>query len=866
MPASVFKENFRSFISLGYSPLARFESSWPKAWSDYCLAVAPDETLRRWKRAPNAMIALACGFRGLVALDYDSDDPVIKAEILKALPQCRVARFGSKGFALLARYVGEKECRFTNIYTGEGAQKRALVEIKGTGQNITVPPSIHAKTGATYYWMNPETGECTEARPAFDELPAIDDANIERLRAALARWASPPRPAAPRRPGFDPAKIAKSRYEAWFRAGLTNAQSELSGLREGRPTALFKSVCALGAGVHHQFIQQREFESAYLAACDANGLSSREGHHAILATIYSGLRWSADDDLPDLGEQPARQKAAKRQDNGGGQADHTICHDTGKATREHSGNGLDRDAAAEDPRPVINIHEDLNIVVDKAEEALFEAKAEIYQQGGVLVWPKRCSLIDNKGDKVHVPAIAAVNAVIIRDALSRHARWHKWDGRGKKFVRTNPPQDIAQTVFSRQGQGECWRILAGVSASPMLRRDGTILAKKGYDEMSGWFLQDLPSMPSMPPHPSEGDARKALETLKPLLEEFPFIDSLHSDRKPENTASYSVAMSAILTLPARPMMNVAPGHAARANEAGTGKTYLFNIASAIGLGTKCPVITQGEDKTENEKRLGALMFSGSQIICIDNVNGDLQSDLLGQIISEDLVQARVLGKSESPKLSNRFLVFVTGNNLQIVGDLNRRMLICEMDAVLEHPYQRRFDHDPVAMVFQDRGRYIAACLTIIRAHYLAGCPGSADLDSLVTFEQWTNVVRGALVWLGLRDPVESMEVLKKADPMRVEQSAFVTAMAELFEPDYAKPVTVSEIIEEASRMEEDGRNDARKRLKDMLKEFSDRHGNPSSRRVGKWLGRFLTRRFGDFRLVGTNEKRPMMEYWVERLP
>ena len=865
MPASVFKRFFDRYLKLGYSPIARFSDSWPKAWSDYCVTPADAETMKRWAANPDAMIALACGFNGLVAIDCDTSDRAILAAALAALPQCRIARFGSKGFALLARYVGSDECRFAHIYQGEGKDKKPLIEIKGLGQNITVPPSIHAKTGKPYYWKNPETDEKPEGviPASIDELPAVDNGDIERLREAISPWASKPRPAPESRPGFDPKKIGKSRYEAWYRAGLTNAMSALSGARDGRPSMLFRSVCALGAAVHYNFIPKLEFEAAFLDACDVNGLTARDGRHAIIATIDSGLRWAEGDDLPDLGEPKTRTPATrKRRANG---ADHE-WEDVGVSPVEDKRNGLDP-SPNEDERPIIEVRGgSLSQNATEAEQILFEAKAPIYHQAGVLVAPTKCSLVDNKGDIVHVPAISQMSATGVRDAIGKYARWQKWDTRAKKLVDVDPKSEVAQIILDRKGQGPHWRILAGVTSSPMLRHDATIAMKPGYDELSGWYLQNLPIMPTMPTHPNEKDARKAFGTLKELLDEFPFTDSAFPERPPHDTASYAVAMSAILTLPARPMMNVAPGHAARASEAGTGKTYLFNIASAIGLGTKCPIITLGTERDETEKRLGALMISGSQILCLDNVNGDLQDDMLGQIISEDEVSARVLGRSKMVKLTNRFVVYATGNNLQIVGDLNRRMLICEMDAVLEHPCERRFDHDPVAMVFQNRGKYVAACLTIIRAHALEGYPGSADLAPLVTFEKWTQAVRGALVWLGLRDPVESMETLKKADPQRLEQSAFVLTMAELFEPDYSKPVTVAEIVEEAQKSVIDGNEDARKRMKEILKDHGDRFGNVSGRRVGKWLKRIIGRRFGNLRLRGTNEKRPMMEYWVERVP
>ena len=624
MPASIFKSWFLRYLNIGYSPLARFENSWPKAWSDYCQDTAPIELLRRWAAAPEAMIALACGYGPsdvigrLVAIDVDTNEQPILDATLGTLPSCRIARYGSKGFALLTRYVGEGDCRFTHIYCGEGGARRPLIEIKGVGQNITVPPSIHDKTRKEYFWMNPETGDKPgfEGKiPDFRDLPTVNDSDIDCLRQVMIEggWATPPRPAPTPRPDFDPKKIAKSRYQAWYEAGLRNAKSRLSGLGDGcgRPTALFQSVCALGAGVHHGYIPKIAFEAAFLDACDVNGLSGREGRHAILATIDSGLRLSVDDELPDLGDRESAARKpikTKRKINGsGGAGDSTSCHD---AAAHEQGNGLDHEADEElrsDTRSIIKVHGgSLSQNASEAEFVLFGAKAPIYHQGGVLVKPTRCSLVDNCGSEVHVPAISRISAVGIRDAIGKYARWQKYDKRDRKWVDMDPKVEVAQVIHDRKGEGPHWRILAGVTSSPMMRHDGTIAMNEGYDDLSGWYLQDLPVMPPIPSYPNEDDARAALKVLERLLEEFPFFDSEHTDRKTKDTASYAVAMSALLTIPARPMMNVAPGHASRASEAGTGKTYLFNIASAIGLGTKCPIITQGDDRAETEKRLGAL--------------------------------------------------------------------------------------------------------------------------------------------------------------------------------------------------------------------------------------------------------------------
>jgi hypothetical protein len=409
------------------------------------------------------MIALCCGYRGLCVIDVDTDDAEKLAAVLRVLPRCRVGRFGSKGFALFARYEGVPKS--FNIYCGPRGASIKTVEVKGIGQNITVPPSIHFKTGNPYRWINPETGEELEGRPSLDELPVITDDDFVALVDALAPWATPAPP--PREAStFDPDKVARNRHDAWYRTALTNAQSRLSGLASGRPTELFNTACALGAGVHHGFIPQREFEDALLDACAVNGLLKREGRHAILSSIASGLSRAVNDALPDLGEaRPTRRMRKNGSLNGtngslngnngmaqeytnGASVDSLATHSEHKANGHDAGTPVGKvgktsaeDAktfpgdrtnapAGPDLRPVIQIKGgSLSRNATEAEEILFNAKVSLYHQAGQIVRPSRCSLRDNRGDQVMVPSITEARSIAVYDSITTHARIQKWDKR-----------------------------------------------------------------------------------------------------------------------------------------------------------------------------------------------------------------------------------------------------------------------------------------------------------------------------------------------------------------------------------------------------------------------------------------------------
>ena len=79
-----------------------------------------------------------------------------------------------------------------------------------------------------------------------------------------------------------------------------------------------------------------------------------------------------------------------------------------------------------------------------------------------------------------------------------------------------------------------------------------------------------------------------------------------------------MALSLILTALDRHAMATAPLHAFTSPVAGTGKSLLVDLASLLANGEITPVISQGSNKDETEKRLGAELLSGNTIVSFDN--------------------------------------------------------------------------------------------------------------------------------------------------------------------------------------------------------------------------------------------------------
>jgi len=124
-------------------------------------------------------------------------------------------------------------------------------------------------------------------------------------------------------------------------------------------------------------------------------------------------------------------------------------------------------------------------------------------------------------------------------------------------------------------------------------------------------------------------------------------------------------------------------------------------------------------------------------------------------------------------------------------------MLCNLDAKVEKPWQREFKQNPLAEIEKDRGRFVAAALTIPLGYFAAR--RELPIPSLSTvangFEQWNNFVREPLVWLGEADPASTFEAARGSDPKLQAKRAVFVAMAETFGVGRERGRTASQIIE-----------------------------------------------------------------------
>lgn len=503
-------------------------------------------------------------------------------------------------------------------------------------------------------------------------------------------------------------------------------------------------------------------------------------------------------------------------------------------TMKHVGSGL----------PVIPIRGgNLPAEVDQAEEALLAAGFGVYQRGEGLVRVIR--LPHSEGDDgVRRPSgallIHPVSAAWLKDKFGRAAIWIK-EGKNRPS-QVNPHSEHASALLARVGE---WRapVLRGVVSCPTLRADGTILQKPGYDPASG-LLYDPGGVvfPMVPDNPSFSEAQEALQELKRPFREY----------RLSTPADWSVLLAAVVTSVIRRVLPSSPLFAIDAPTAGSGKSLLCETVGIIASGYKPTIISQGKTPEEDEKRLASVLMAGDAVLVIDNCERPLGGDTLCSMLTSEVIASRILGKSEMKQVLTNVLVMATGNNLEVVGDLGRRTLVCRIDTGAERPDQIPHSFDLIDEALANRPRLVTAALTVLRAYVVAGKPNR--MTPMGSFEAW-NLVREALVWLGEEDPAVTRENVIADDPRKNELAELLELWADALG---GRSVTLAELADEATKSP----RAKVAALHQALAERTPKHVF-NTRSVGRYLARHKDRLVGGRRLRCEDDPSGVKRYRLE---
>jgi hypothetical protein len=428
-----------------------------------------------------------------------------------------------------------------------------------------------------------------------------------------------------------------------------------------------------------------------------------------------------------------------------------------------------------DQRPDIIIGPDITRIVDEVQTALLGLP-----DAPVLYQRARRLCVIARGVKppkwLHrpqdIPVSIEASSAHLWELAGQAAKWWKLDKRAKKYELALPPKWFVEALQGRDGWP--FPVLEGIVCSPTLRPDGSLLGTPGYDPDTGLLLDtNSTTFPRIPFCPTLDNARTAIGHLQQAFIDFPFAESWH----------FSAALAAVLSLVCRyAIMGNVPLFAIRANTRGSGKSLLADVVSIIGTGRAAPRWPQVTEDEEERKRLLTVALAGYPAIHIDNVTKPLGSPALDLALTAPSFSDRILGKHDSREAPLSMVWLASGNNMQFKGDTARRIVPIDLDPQMERPEERTgFQHNPLTpWVQQERPRLTVAALTIIKAFFEAGCPAQG-VTPMGSFEQWSDLIRQALIWAGEADPNEGRKDIEaESDPQYERLATLLDAWTQCY--------------------------------------------------------------------------------------
>lgn len=475
---------------------------------------------------------------------------------------------------------------------------------------------------------------------------------------------------------------------------------------------------------------------------------------------------------------------------------------------------------------------EMDRVVDAAEQAL-ALRGQYYQYGGLIV------RVVHEAD-THNDIIKASSVNTLTRALSICASWERFDAKAGDFVVSDPGPKYVKVLHEAE-QYEHLPVLRGLARQPYLRPDGSLMRSAGYDPLSGMYGVFDPTAFSVPEQPSRAQAEAALAQLQQLLTEFSFA-------KPHDRAA---ALAGMLTATIRPSLPLAPMFHIKAPQIASGKSYLSALIAAFAGPTTPSAYTFPSNDEECSKLLLSALLTGPAVVIFDNLTTDIfPYKSMCSALTEEHLTGRILGVSKTATVGTRTLFLSSGNNVAPIADMTRRVLTISLDPACETPATRRFRADPLGTVQRQRAMYVGYALTIVRAYVQAGYP-LQSLQPINSYGQWTQLVRSALVWLGIEDPATAIFECMNDDPDTETLGRILVIW-------YSKYKDQPTPIRDALGFDYGDRN---QELRELLREVGEFKGQVSSRRIGRWIARKEGRLVNGMRFERDANKTGGSERW-----
>jgi hypothetical protein len=371
-------------------------------------------------------------------------------------------------------------------------------------------------------------------------------------------------------------------------------------------------------------------------------------------------------------------------------------------------------------------------------------------------------------DENNAVSIKSITDVSIRGILDQCCNFVLYQAEKKKgddtskekkysTLKTRPPIDVCKNISASSDMVGRLPALKGMVEAPYIMKDGIVVTKPGYCDQTGLYFAPGPDYKEIviPDTPTPDDVKNAVDEIGGLFVDFKF----------DTTACKDNLFAALFTSVLRPVISgCIPMFLVDKPQMGTGGSLVCEIINRISTGKPLQPnnAPKNNESEEWEKRIMSILSSGIPAVCFDNIETNFHSASLASVITAEKYQGRLLGSSNTTVLDARVFWFGNGINLNIQGDMPRRIYMCRIITDTARPQNRTGFKIPQIKqyVLDHRYEYIRDILIIAKAYHNAGCPiPSADdkIPAFGSFEAWRDYIGGMMVFIGCKEFLGNME-------------------------------------------------------------------------------------------------------------
>lgn len=845
------------------------------------------EQIKEWFVDDHYLLGVHVGRSGLIAFDVDEYDlipDILREEFINNPgPWQSTRETGLRGHRLYR----VPEGRFYGNGLGKLKTETKWGEIRGTNAIIVVEPSKHTVEGGRYHWI--VTGDIPVLSDKIDELlPRINQdelgagvATDETVQAFLKDNISQTKPGFAKvvMNNYGEALNSTSRHEALIKY-LTQAMREAKlGYYPARPIMeeMFQDFIRVFGPEDRRF-PKSEFRAAMgWAVAQANLLNVEE------RLARNQERLDAKDEETGWGGQEGTETTVYLQDPYDPEnVPPTVVHHGRAPFEAPAVESEDRDNFT---TGALNKYGAVRINVSNKPEAMSYLREEVgrgalsglFYRGKLLVHTPRIGedgyieapegAHDGPAQVRTLSVDGLVSLIETRYDCGKAELKKNKSGEvtGKQWRSALLPVELAKRCVGSAEVGDTpnLRELMGITHTPVMRPDGSIFDRPGYDPDTGMLFLPTGNMGTIfvPENPTADEVATARETVLFPIAEFPFVTK-------DDLANW---LGCAFTPLIRPF--VPPPYQFAVIEApspGSGKGYLLGVlreAHGVALRPGMP------QRDEEWSKVVMTMLSGTTapIIAFDNVRGVVHSAVLEGLLTTRTVSDRTLGKNnEYMEVPNDRLWAMTGNNAQIGGDLARRTLRITIDPRVPNPEARTgFKCHPILWTREHRAEYISALLTIARAWVVAGRP-MPEVKRSDDYAVWVKTIRGILAFAGFEGTFSNSEERKERSTEDEEWSVFLEAVVDAF--GKGTPFTAKEVYMQISGNSLDPKpNGTPIDPMNLPGDLADKFGSWNDvgkfvKSLGLWMKNRVGRYAGDLKIVdkgkGTSGVRKNVQIYV----